>query len=85
MRRAAISIGSNLAEGRGRRGDPEFARFLQIALGSAYELRYQWLVAKDVGYLSPDDQKPVYDLLDEVCAMLWSLIERTKGAKPTKE
>jgi four helix bundle protein len=46
MRRCAISIGSNLAEGRGRDGDPEFARFIGIAYGSACELEYELLVAK---------------------------------------
>ena len=51
MRRAAISIGCNIAEGRGRDGDAEFGRFIQIALGSAAELEYQLLVAKDLGYV----------------------------------
>jgi four helix bundle protein len=45
MRRAAVSIPANIAEGYGRGGDAEFARFLQIASGSAAELQYQILLA----------------------------------------
>ncbi|MBM3123183.1 MAG: four helix bundle protein [Chloroflexi bacterium] len=51
MRRAAVSIPSNLAEGCGRRTDAELSRFSDIALGSASELEYQILLARDLGYL----------------------------------
>ncbi len=51
MRRAAVSIPSNLAEGCGRRTDAELSRFSDIALGSASELEYQILLAQDLGYL----------------------------------
>jgi four helix bundle protein len=67
MRRAAVSIGSNLAEGRGRYGDAEFGRFVQIALGSAYELQYQSLVAKDVAYISATDYDSLNGNLEEIC------------------
>ena len=51
MRRAAVSIAANIAEGRGRQGEREFARFITIALGSANELEYLLLLANDLGYL----------------------------------
>jgi four helix bundle protein len=51
MRRSAISICANLAEGAGRRGDPEFRRFIRISLGSASELECYFLLAKDLGHL----------------------------------
>jgi four helix bundle protein len=80
MRRAAVSIGSNLAEGRGRYGDAEFGRFVQIALGSAYELQYQFLVARDVGYVTPTDYDRLNSNLEEVSKMLWALLGRARSS-----
>jgi len=73
MRRCAASIGSNIAEGRGRDGDGEFSRFIQIASGSATELEYQLLLAKDLGYLPEDEYAKVNSDLAEVGRMLISL------------
>jgi four helix bundle protein len=80
MRRAAVSIGANLAEGRGRRGDPEFGRFIKIALGSAYELEYELLVAADAGFISRDTYDRLRRELNRVGKMLWSLLERVNAA-----
>ena len=55
IRRAAASIGANLAEGCGRLTDPEMGRFLQIAMGSASELDYHLLLAKDLQLLKSAD------------------------------
>jgi four helix bundle protein len=54
MRRAAVSIGANIAEGAGKNSRPEFSRFLQIALGSASELEYHLLLSRDLGHLGPE-------------------------------
>src|SRR5262249_55247999 len=60
VRRACVSIPANIAEGCGRGGDPEFGRFLQIAMGSACEVEYHLLLARDLGFLSEAD----YGVLD---------------------
>jgi four helix bundle protein len=69
MRRAAISIGANIAEGFGRVSAKEQRRFFSIARGSAEELKYFAVLAHDLGYLNSSGllQTP----LDEVCAMLY--------------
>ena len=54
MERAVVSIPSNIAEGAGRRSDVEFARFLDIALGSAYELETQLIIARRRKYISEE-------------------------------
>ena len=76
IRRAAASIPANIAEGCGRNGDAELGRFLQIAMGSASELEYHLLLARDLSYLS----EQVYGLLNlevtEVKRMLASFIQK---------
>jgi four helix bundle protein len=53
IRRAAVSVPSNVAEGAGRNSNPEFRRFVQIALGSANEVAYQVHLAGRLGYIKP--------------------------------
>jgi len=88
IRRAAVSVGANIAEGCGRRSDGEFARFLQIARGSASELEYHLLFARDLKLITNDSHKDFEKKLVEVQRMLTSLVmsvaEKLKGrpAKP---
>ncbi len=77
IRRCAISIPSNIAEGRGRNSDKEFIRFLNITLGSLYELQTQLELAHSFNYLS--DYKNLNDLSIEVEKMLNSLINSKKA------
>ena len=70
IRRASISIESNLSEGCGRNGDKEFSRFIDIAQGSAYEVRCQLFIARDLEFLSVDSFKLLLDKIDEVSRMM---------------
>ncbi len=54
MRRAAVSVPANIAEGCGKGTDKDFSRFLQIAMGSACELEYHLLLSRDLSYIARD-------------------------------
>lgn len=75
LRRSAISVASNIAEGCGRKGERDFARFLSIAGGSASEVEYQLLLARDLGYLPTELHRPLDTQINEVKRMLNSFIK----------
>ena len=79
MRRAAASIPPNIAEGCGRGSEIDFARFLQIAAGSASELEYQLLLACDLKLLSNQKNEPLHRDVTEVKRMLHSFITTLKA------
>jgi four helix bundle protein len=74
LRRGASSIAANIAEGCGRRSDAEFGRFLVIAMGSASELEYHLLLAKDLGILKVGVFFRLSETATQVKRMLSSLI-----------
>jgi len=74
IRRAAVSIPSNIAEGTARRSTREFLAFLHISRGSSAELETQLQIARNVGYLSDSDLGPALARLDEVGRLLNSVI-----------
>lgn len=75
LRRAAISIGANLAEGCGRRGNSEMARFVKIALGSASELDHHLLMSRDLGFMKSEDYQRCAKELTFVRKMLSALLD----------
>lgn len=75
MRRAAVSIPSNIAEGYGRIYDKERVSFLSVALGSASELETQLLISNGLGFTSDADNVELTTLNSEVILMLSSLIK----------
>jgi four helix bundle protein len=79
IRRSGASIPANIAEGCGRNGDAELARFLQIAMGSASELEYHLLLTHDLGLLETADYEHLTIETTEVKRMLASFIRRLKA------
>ena len=74
MRRAAISVPSNIAEGYGRRRTGDYVRFLDIARGSLYEVQTQLVLADELGMASSENIKPGVELADEVARVLFGLV-----------
>ena len=79
MRRASVSVGANIAEGCGRHGAAEFARFLQISMGSASELEYLLVVVRDLGLISEECYQQLVQNVTEVKRMLVSLIQKVRA------
>lgn len=80
LRRASASIPSNIAEGCGRGSNKDYAHFLQIAMGSAFEIDYQLLLAKDLSYL---DNKAYLDISEKVSGLkrqLAALLQKVRAA-----
>ena len=73
IRRSSASIGENIAEGCGRRSNPEMARFLLIATGSASELDYELLLAHDLDYVDDPTYMRLRSALEEVRRMMTGL------------
>lgn len=79
MRRAAVSIPANIAEGCGRQGDAELGHFLQIAMGSASELEYELILARDLHYIDEERYVSINSGLSELKRMLNVLIQKVRS------
>lgn len=79
LRRATSSIPTNIAEGAGRGSDKDFARFIQIAIGSNSEVEYQLILTKDLGYIQQVDYDLLCNEVVEIRKMLISFIKKLIG------
>lgn len=79
LRRSAVSIPSNIAEGAARHHKTEYVQFLYIALGSLSELETQWLISKNLEYLDEKNYNFINDLVQEIRRMLLGLIKHLKS------
>jgi len=76
IRRSAVSIPSNIAEGQGRNSVKEFRQFLSFGLGSLAELETQLIIAKEVSYLTYEELNPLLATLDRIRKMIRSLSQK---------
>lgn len=76
IRRAASSIPTNIAEGCGRKSNADFAHFIHIAIGSASEVEYELLLAKDLKYIDKNNWKKLRDDVIEVRKMMHSFTQK---------
>ena len=81
IRRSSVSIPSNIAEGYGRRSTNEYLRFLQISIGSLYELQTQLEISLSLDYISKQIFEKVYEQTREIERMLSSLINKVDKTK----
>ena len=78
LRRAGVSVPSNIAEGSGRNGDKEFLHFLSIATGSSYEIEIQLIIAHKLGYIKEEEIKVATLKLSEILKMIFAFSKRIK-------
>jgi carbamoyl-phosphate synthase large subunit len=82
LRRAAVSVPSNIAEGQARRGTNEFVQFLSIAEGSSAELETQLLLSTELSYCRPADVGPALREIDELQKMIGALKRKLAAFSP---
>ena len=78
LSRAAVSIPSNIAEGCSRTSEIEFKRFLEIAMGSLFEVETQLIICEELQFLTQDDTEEINHLLAQEAKMINSLISKIK-------
>jgi four helix bundle protein len=79
IRRAAVSIPSNIVEGKSRNSKKDYLRFLLISRGSLEEVKYQLLLSKDLNYIKEKEYIKLYDLTNEVGKLINGLINSIKN------
>lgn len=82
LRRAAVSIVSSIAEGAGRRSEKDFAYFLQISLGSTYEVETQLHIAHQLGYISQETLDALLAKINSIEKQLFEMIQRLTPTNP---
>ena len=80
IQRAAVSVGSNIAEGFARNGNKEFVKFLWIAKGSATEVQSQLYTAKDIGYISDVDFNAVYSKAESCIILIYRFLKSLRSS-----
>jgi four helix bundle protein len=79
IRRASVSVPSNIAEGSGKSSNKDFARFLEISLSSCFELETHFILAFDLKYISENEMNIICSLLQEEQKMIYNFIQSIKN------
>ena len=79
LRRAALSIPTNIVEGYARKGDKELARFINIAIGSMAETEYLLDFSRKFGYITEKEHESIEALRSEVGRLLWNFYKKVSG------
>jgi len=79
--RASVSIPSNIAEGSARNSEIEYKRFLEIALGSAFELETQFIIIQELNFIDKDKLVTLFDILDKEQRSINNLITKIKESR----
>ena len=85
IQRAAVSVGSNIAEGFARNGNKEFVKFLWIAKGSATEVQSQLYTAMDVGYITDAEFKTIYEKAESCNLLIYRFIRSLRSSEYSGE
>ena len=80
MRRAAVSVPSNIAEGRSRNSRKDFVHFLRMSYGSVSELETQLLISRRLSFMNEKDMEKVLPLLEEVSKMLRAMVQKLEAS-----
>ncbi len=78
LRRAALSVPTNIVEGYSRRGDKELSRFINIALGSLGETKYLIMFSSKLGYLNDSEHQQLWEVAGDLGRKLWKFYERVR-------
>ncbi|MFN0730181.1 four helix bundle protein [Polaribacter gochangensis] len=78
--RAAVSIPSNIAEGCSRNSEIEFKRFLEIAMGSLFEVETQLIIVQELNLINPEELKDIFELIEKEGKMVNGLINTIKNS-----
>ena len=87
IRRASVSVPSNIAEGSGRRSDKELVQFLHIASGSLAELETQFIIANNLGFIANNEysevEQEIHEIIRMVSAMSKNILNKHNGQRPS--
>jgi four helix bundle protein len=81
IQRASVSVASNIAEGSSRRSEVDFARFLEMSIGSAFEVETQLIIAKELGYISKSNYESILSHIQTLQKQINALLTKIRSSR----